>query len=552
MAYQQATPNKTTEAGPPANRAVARRPSGPASGRVALSARLQRAIGNQATRRWLERGDRAKRAAIEVCDVQEREADRITEQVLRMPDRTGGVRPATRSGDAAPVDGLPLPESVRAFFEPRFGYDFSQVRVHTDDVAAKLARAENADAFTVGRHIVFADRHFDRSTIGGRRLLTHELTHVVQQTAAGLGESIIVGDMALSRTSIGIARQEAPAGEPGAALTAGDRVVLSMTDPDGSAVGPARTVTVGDDGTVFDMVFGTRVRVAGLSLASAQSILSTEFSRRARFPLFVHMEPLRLGGHDLVRSPSIPPAGAAPGPAPAATVPPEVDPRRERVELYLRFMQNRLAAIREMPSGPEQRREGEALRQFQEWFERNKDADVILKTDPGTVYGGYSARALIKDIEAQSAREVEARQIAASELAPSQLPALTGVRVLVVDDEADMRELLRTILAQCGAEVTVAANVRAALDVLDQEPVDVLVSDILMPEEDGYDLIRKVRAFDVERGGQIPALALTAYSRIEDREAALSAGYQQHAAKPIDPAELAAAVATLAGRTAAR
>src|SRR5439155_22204975 len=151
-------------------------------------------------------------------------------------------------------------------------------------------------------------------------------------------------------------------------------------------------------------------RVAGLSLASAQSILSTEFSRRARFPLFVHMEPLRLGGHDLVRSPSIPPAGAAPGPAPAATVPPEVDPRRERVELYLRFMQNRLAAIREMPSGPEKRREGEALRQFQEWFERNKDADVILKTDPGTVYGGYSARALIKDIEAQSAREVEARR----------------------------------------------------------------------------------------------------------------------------------------------
>ncbi len=150
------------------------------------------------------------------------------------------------------------------------------------------------------------------------------------------------------------------------------------------------------------------------------------------------------------------------------------------------------------------------------------------------------------------ATEVEARQIAASELPPSQLPALTGVRVLVVDDEADMRELLRTILAQCGAEVTVAANVRAALDVLDQESVDVLVSDILMPEEDGYDLIRKVRALDVERGGRLPALALTAYSRIEDREAALSAGYQQHAAKPIDPAELAAAVATLVGRTAAR
>ena len=77
---------------------------------------------------------------------------------------------------------------------------------------------------------------------------------------------------------------------------------------------------------------------------------------------------------------------------------------------------------------------------------------------------------------------------------------------------------------------------------------DVLVSDIRMPEEDGYALLRKVRALDAERGGRIPALALTAYSRIEDREAALSAGYQQHAAKPIEPAELAAAVATLAGR----
>jgi CheY-like chemotaxis protein len=96
--------------------------------------------------------------------------------------------------------------------------------------------------------------------------------------------------------------------------------------------------------------------------------------------------------------------------------------------------------------------------------------------------------------------------------------------------------------------VTAAENTRAALDALEQEPFDVLVSDIRMREEDGYDLIRKVRALDAERGGQIPALALTAYTRIEDREAALSAGFQQHAAKPIEPAELAAAVATLAGR----
>jgi two-component system CheB/CheR fusion protein len=146
------------------------------------------------------------------------------------------------------------------------------------------------------------------------------------------------------------------------------------------------------------------------------------------------------------------------------------------------------------------------------------------------------------------AHEAEARQIAARELASSQLPVLDGVRVLAVDDEADMRELLKTILTQCGAEVTITANAREALEALEQATFDVLVSDIRMPEEDGYALLRKVRALDAERGGQIPALALTAYTRIEDQEAALSAGYQQHAAKPIEPAELAAAVATLAAR----
>ena len=146
------------------------------------------------------------------------------------------------------------------------------------------------------------------------------------------------------------------------------------------------------------------------------------------------------------------------------------------------------------------------------------------------------------------ADKMELRRVAVTELAAGRPPALEGIRVLVLDDEADMRELLRTILAQCGAEITVVTTAREALEALEQAPFDVLVSDILMPEENGYDLIRKVRALDVERGGRIPALALTAYARIEDREAALSAGYQQHAAKPIEPVALAAAVATLAGR----
>ena len=146
------------------------------------------------------------------------------------------------------------------------------------------------------------------------------------------------------------------------------------------------------------------------------------------------------------------------------------------------------------------------------------------------------------------ADKMELRRVAVTELAAGRPPALDGIRVLVLDDEADMRELLRTILAQCGAEVTVVTTAHEALEALEHAPFDVLVSDILMPEEDGYDLIRKVRALDVERGGRIPALALTAYARIEDREAALSAGYQQHAAKPIEPVALAAAVAILAGR----
>jgi len=120
-----------------------------------------------------------------------------------------------------------------------------------------------------------------------------------------------------------------------------------------------------------------------------------------------------------------------------------------------------------------------------------------------------------------------------------------------VDGEADARDLMRAVLAQCGAQVTVAESARGALEALGQAPFDVLVTDIAMPKDDGYALIRAIRALDGGRGGQIPAIALSAYARIEDRAEAIAAGYQQHAAKPIEPAELAAAVATLAGRTAA-
>jgi signal transduction histidine kinase len=127
---------------------------------------------------------------------------------------------------------------------------------------------------------------------------------------------------------------------------------------------------------------------------------------------------------------------------------------------------------------------------------------------------------------------------------------LTGLHVLVVDDEADTRDLLVTALEQCGARVTAVPNVPDALASLDRALPDVLLSDIGVPGEDGYSLIRKLRARSAELGGNVPAAALTAYARSEDRIRALSAGFQAHLAKPIDPAELVATIAALAGRQA--
>jgi signal transduction histidine kinase/ActR/RegA family two-component response regulator len=132
------------------------------------------------------------------------------------------------------------------------------------------------------------------------------------------------------------------------------------------------------------------------------------------------------------------------------------------------------------------------------------------------------------------------------------LPELDGLRVLVVDDEADARELLTTILRQYKVEVAAVASAGEALEALQRLKPNVLVSDIGMPGEDGYALIRKVRALDIEQGGQIPAVALTAYARAEDRIRALAAGFQLHIPKPVNPEELAAVVANLAQRTRKR
>jgi signal transduction histidine kinase/ActR/RegA family two-component response regulator len=135
---------------------------------------------------------------------------------------------------------------------------------------------------------------------------------------------------------------------------------------------------------------------------------------------------------------------------------------------------------------------------------------------------------------------------------PSEARPLDGLRVLVVDDESDAREILSTMFRQCGAQVNTAATSGEALEVLSEWRPDVLVSDIGMPDEDGYSLISKVRALAPERGGRVPAVALTGYSSAEDRLRLLSAGYQIHMTKPFELDALAAVVATCAGRPAAK
>lgn len=125
---------------------------------------------------------------------------------------------------------------------------------------------------------------------------------------------------------------------------------------------------------------------------------------------------------------------------------------------------------------------------------------------------------------------------------------LDGLKILVVDDEQDTRELLKSSLGQCGAQVTVASSTSEAFEALRKSIPDVLISDIGMPDEDGYDLIRRLRALPFESGGKLPAIALTAYARVEDRLQALRAGYQMHVPKPVELAELVAVVASLAER----
>ncbi len=123
---------------------------------------------------------------------------------------------------------------------------------------------------------------------------------------------------------------------------------------------------------------------------------------------------------------------------------------------------------------------------------------------------------------------------------------LADVAVLVVEDDEDSRELLTDVLRPCGMRVSTASNVPEALSALEEATPDVIVSDIGLPGEDGYALIRKLRARAPAEGGKIPAIALTAYTRVEDRMKALAAGFNMHIAKPVEPGELLSALVSLA------
>jgi len=122
---------------------------------------------------------------------------------------------------------------------------------------------------------------------------------------------------------------------------------------------------------------------------------------------------------------------------------------------------------------------------------------------------------------------------------------LTGVRVLVVDDDPDARDVLRELLEDAGATVATTASAGETRSVIGRIQPHLLIADIGMPGEDGYSLIRSVRALESDATGHVPAIALTAHARAEDVERALQSGFQMHVAKPVDPSQLLSSIAAL-------
>lgn len=148
-----------------------------------------------------------------------------------------------------------------------------------------------------------------------------------------------------------------------------------------------------------------------------------------------------------------------------------------------------------------------------------------------------------------SARDLARASVPEESLIEKDSPNLDGLRILAVDDEPDTRQMLKGVLERYGAHVMTAASAKDALYALLEWKPNVLVSDIGMPEQDGYSLIRKVRELKPEQGGDTPAIALTGYVRVEERLRSLEAGYQMFVPKPVEADELAAIIASLVGRT---
>lgn len=131
------------------------------------------------------------------------------------------------------------------------------------------------------------------------------------------------------------------------------------------------------------------------------------------------------------------------------------------------------------------------------------------------------------------------------DLLPPPSLTLPGTQILVVDDDPDTRTFMTFLLEQAGARVVAAASAREGLAALQQSQPQILVSDIGMPDMDGYMLMRQIRALPAEQGGQVPAIALTAYVREADQEQSLAAGFQRHISKPVEPAALLRGIAEL-------
>jgi signal transduction histidine kinase/ActR/RegA family two-component response regulator len=175
---------------------------------------------------------------------------------------------------------------------------------------------------------------------------------------------------------------------------------------------------------------------------------------------------------------------------------------------------------------------------------------TVQAASPGEGRGAtFTVRLPIARTDAGVERTSGARERRYAESTGSPKPRaqrLDDLRIVVVDDDADGRTLTALVLAQAGASVKAVASAGEALHALDVQPADALVTDIGLPDEDGYALLRAIRQREAERGGFLPAIALTGYARDEDRRRVLAAGFQGHVAKPVEPAELIATIAAVA------